>query len=175
MIKSDIDKLEALRDEIDLMKSRRPESKSKVPEQKDVTASMEKLTETLNNFMKTFEEATDEMKLEEKEEELFIRELKPLHEKMGIIIEQNEKIGKGIIAVANMLNSDIPFIKRMVTPSSGGNRSMFEPQKLNFGEMPQMQRPMAPRSMESPNLTGAPMPSPPRPGDNKKKFSNLFK
>lgn len=175
MVKTnDLDKLQALKNEIEALKSKRPISDKKSSGPTDVQESMEKLTETLNNFMQTFEQATDEMKLEEKEEELFINELKPLHDKMDKIIEQNEKIAKGIIAVANMLNSDIPFIKRMIGANAGPVKPIFESPRPQFGSMPQIPRPGAPKP--GPKLTGAPMPPPPKFGEpQKKKFSDLFK
>lgn len=172
--KDDLDKLSALRAEIEALKLKRPDSKPK-PTPDNIMHSMEKLTTTLNDFMQTFEEATEEMRLEEKEEELFIRELKPLHEKMDKIVEQNEKIAKGIIAVANMLNSDIPYIKRMVAAGPGPKVPQFEAQRPTFGSMPTPPRPSAPRPTSGPRLSGAPMPPPPKPPVKKNKFSELFK
>ncbi len=165
--KDDFDKLQALKSEIEALKAKRPASKKKATPG-NVMESMEQLTSTLNEFMQTFEEATEEMRLEEKEEELFINELKPLHDKMDKIVEQNEKIAKGIIAVANMLNSDIPFIKRMVAAGPGPKKPVFEAPKF------------APMHRSAPRpglkLTGAPMPPPPKPDEKKKrKFADLFK
>ena len=173
--KDDLDKLTALRAEIEALKEKRPTQRKMTATPDNVMESMDKLTSTLNDFMQTFEQATEDMRLEEKEEELFIKELKPLHEKMDQIVEQNEKIAKGIIAVANMLNSDIPFIKRMVAAGPGQKKPVFEQQMPQFGTMPLPQRPMAPKPMMP--LTGAPMPPPPKPKipEQKKRFSDLFK
>lgn len=159
-------RIEALKKEIESLKQKKAVS-AKSP---DLMESMDKLTQTLNSFMAAFEEATEEMKLEEKEEELFTNELKPIHEKLDQVAEQNEKIAKGIIAVANMLNSDIPFIKRMV---SGPMKPSFESPRQSFGAMPQPQMFSAPKP--EPRLTGAPMPPPPKLPEKKSKFSELFK
>lgn len=173
------EKLDALKREIEslkLAKTCSTAAKKKTANPENVMESMEKLSETLQNFMQTFEEATEEMKLEEREEELFVKELKPLHDKMDQIVEQNEKIAKGIIAVANMLNSDIPYIKRMVSNITIKPAGGFE-SKPAFSSMPSPMQFSAPRPpMEQKPLTGAPMPPPPKlPERKKKSFSELFK
>ncbi|MFA5141662.1 MAG: hypothetical protein WC471_01675 [Candidatus Woesearchaeota archaeon] len=171
------EKLDALKREIEALKLTKTAVSKKKASPENVMDTMEKLATTLQDFTQTFEEATEEMKLEEREEELFIKELKPIQDKLDQVVEQNEKIAKGIIAVANMLNSDIPYIKRMVGNMGASSKPQmsFDMPKQSFSPMPPPSF-SAPRPMESKPLTGAPMPPPPRlPEKKKKSFSELFK
>ena len=190
MVKKDdtlsLSRLEALREEIASLKGDKAEHEKKATPA-NVMKTMEELSETLTEFMGAFTEATEEMKLEEKEEDFFEKELKPLHDKLDMVLEQNEKIAKGIIAVANMLNTDIPFIKRMVAgaassspapvmPSRTFESPSFESPRQNFGTMPPPVPSRPKMSEPEPTLSGAPMPPPPRPStDKKSRFSSLFK
>lgn len=97
------DKIEALRNELTRLKGER---KTTEPQSRDVLEAMQNLTETLDHFMELFQAAIEEMKIEEREEELIVTELRPLHEKLDQILDQNQKIAQGIVAVADMLGKE---------------------------------------------------------------------
>ena len=97
------DKIEALRNELAKLKGER---KADAPQSTNVLDAMQNLTETLDHFMELFQSAIEEMKIEEREEELISTELKPLHEKLDQILDQNQKIAQGVVALADMLNRD---------------------------------------------------------------------
>jgi len=100
---------------------------------------VERLTEAIEGLTNLFKEAASQIKLEEKKE-LPVEKMKPILDRMKELSEQNEKIARGIITVAEMLKEKTG----MGIPSR---------------PMPMMQ----PRPM--PNVPPAPrtMPPPPRP------------
>lgn len=97
------DKIEALRNELTQLKNER---KTEQPRSNDVLQAMHGLTETLDHFMELFQAAIEEMKIEEREEELIVTELKPLHEKLDQVLDQNQKIAQGVVALADMLTRE---------------------------------------------------------------------
>ncbi|MBI4441662.1 hypothetical protein HY639_05830 [Candidatus Woesearchaeota archaeon] len=136
------DKIEALRNELSRLKSERtPEH----PHSRDVMQSMDKLTETLDHFMELFQSAIEEMKIEEREEELIVTELRPLHEKIDQLIDHNQKIAQGIVAIADMLNRELPSLRVRPTlpPLESPSSSLFS---TPLGPPP----PVAPRPMAPP-------------------------
>ncbi len=100
------DKIEALRNELSRLKGEHPRLSN------DPTEAIQKLTETLDQFMGLLQAAISEMKLEEREEELITTELRPLHDKMEQLLDQNQKIAQGIVAIADMLNRELAAPKR---------------------------------------------------------------
>jgi mevalonate kinase len=74
-----LERLEALKREIDALKAKKTSSaQDKKATPANVMKTMEELSENLGRFMEAFNEATEEMKLEEKEQDFFLEELKPL-------------------------------------------------------------------------------------------------
>lgn len=74
-------------------------------EKSDLLRAMQDLTKMLSELNNIFQKATDELRLEEKEAETIGKKIDPLFERMDLLIEQNKKIAKGIVAVADMLES----------------------------------------------------------------------
>ncbi len=98
------EKIEALRSELARLKGERVHS--------DPSEAMLRLTETLEHFTELLQGAINEMKLEEREEELIATELRPLHDKIEQLLDQNQKIAQGIVAIADMLSRELPMLKR---------------------------------------------------------------
>lgn len=128
------EKIEALRSELARLKGERVHN--------DPSEAMLKLTETLEHFTELLQGAINEMKLEEREEELIATELRPLHDKIEQVLDQNQKIAQGVVAIADMLSRELPMLKR---PSF----SLESPPPL-FGAGSELGPPPATRQMPLP-------------------------
>ena len=128
------DKIEALRNELAHLKGER---KATEPQSRDVLEAMQNLTETLDHFMELFQAAIEEMKIEEREEELIVTELRPLHEKLDQILDQNQRIAEGIIAIADLIKNmkDIPKPIAPAMPQFPPPGSRIPPRQ-QFGSLP---------------------------------------
>ena len=70
-----------------------------------MNSNVEDLTRSINSLIDLFKEAGQEMKLEEKEQDLIEKRIVPMEERLNTLIDQNKKIAEGIVAVADMLKS----------------------------------------------------------------------
>lgn len=136
----------------------------------DLQGSMNALAHSINDLLTLFKDATDQMRMEEKDSQIFSKRLDPMLEKLDTIIEQNHKIAKGILAVADMLREHLrhkpkpePMPQRMPLPQ----RQNFRPPFPEFNPMPEnppMQQPMpAPTFSMDFGVPGGPVPTAPRP------------
>ena len=101
---------------------------------KTLLDAMDDLTKAINSLVDLFKVASEELKLEEHDSVLINEKISPLLRKINDLEQQNEKIAKGIVALADMMND------RKQRPP------MMRPQ----------QRPQAP--MPPPGFTGMPGP-----------------
>lgn len=114
---------------------------------KGMQASVEKLSDNIGNMMDLFREATKEMTLEEQEDKSVSKKIEPLMEKVDILIEQNEKIAQGIVAVADMIK-DLKENHPAVSQESANDSSDdFSFQRPAPSSPPPVQRQMPPREM----------------------------
>ncbi len=97
------------------------------------------LNVNIKGLLNLFKDAVDQLKLEEKDSQTFSKSVEPLLEKVDTLIDQNKKIAKGIIAVADM-------VKENVSQSSAEHELMrpvqsFEPKPVQtqFSEYHEMQ------------------------------------
>ncbi|HII72062.1 TPA: hypothetical protein HA265_04875, partial [Candidatus Woesearchaeota archaeon] len=60
-------------------------------------ASIDNLNRSLNTMLEVFKQAADEMKLEEHDTELVAKQMGPINDKLDTLIDQNQKIAKGIV------------------------------------------------------------------------------
>ncbi len=81
---------------------------------KETSTSIDNLTKSINSMMGLFKKASEEMKLEERDEQLLGKQIKPLMEKIDMLLDQNKKIAKGIVAVADLVKEKIPEIEKKV-------------------------------------------------------------
>lgn len=73
----------------------------------DLQASMNALAHSINDLLQLFKDATEQMHVEEKDSHVFTKRLDPMLDKLDTIIEQNQTIAKGILAVADMLKEHL--------------------------------------------------------------------
>ncbi|MBT5021779.1 hypothetical protein HON01_03060 [Candidatus Woesearchaeota archaeon] len=65
--------------------------------------SMSNLNGSMNTMMEVFKSAADELNLETHDTELITKQMGPIQEKLDLLTEQNQKIAKGIVAIAEMV------------------------------------------------------------------------
>ncbi len=113
--------------------------------------SMDNLSKSMTGMVTLFKDAAEAMKMEEKESDIVTQKIDPLAEKIDTLIEQNKKIAKGILAVADMVQEFIEKEKSAPKPVV----------QLPPGPAPPTMaaRPMAPQPGQAP-----PGMAPPRPG-----------
>lgn len=181
-----------VRDEYELMPGKRLSSMKKELEElrrhaknidpktglpKETNTSIENLNKSINSLLGLFQTATEELKLEERDEALISKQMTPLMKKIDTLLEQNEKIAKGIIAIADMVREKTERIEEKEEEISEGERRVEEkpeevlPPKAPPGfPPPPIGAPPAgfplppgptPPSAFPPPPTGAPEPMPP--------------
>lgn len=142
-----------LRREVDEIKQH-PFGSSK--EGKELLDSINRLSESMDHLTGLFQEAAEQMKLEEREAELIGKRLDPLFGRMDDLIEQNKRIAKGIIAVADMVK-EAPQRQGMQYPRMGPQPGMSTAPGIRIEPTPFQSRPP---QMQG-NMGNIPRPSPP--------------
>lgn len=136
-----------LREELQKLKSK--------PTEKTLQLSMVELTAKIDKLIDIFEEARQEIKIEEGGL-TFQEKMKPLMERMEKVLEQNSQIAEGIVAVADLIGE----IKDSV-----GEPSKSKKTEPDFSKPPQDMSEFddSGSSDMSPSRSGPP-PMPPQPG-----------
>ncbi len=70
--------------------------------------SMESLSTSMDSLLDVFKVAAEEMKLDEHDAEMMADRITPLMQKIDRVLEQNEKIARGIVAIADMIEEIKP-------------------------------------------------------------------
>ncbi|MBN1502719.1 hypothetical protein JW930_04185 [Candidatus Woesearchaeota archaeon] len=73
-------------------------------EHETLVRSMNSLTGSINSLLGIFKEAAEDMKMDEHDSVLLGDRIDPIMEKLDKLLEQNEKIAKGIVALADMID-----------------------------------------------------------------------
>lgn len=144
-------------------------------EGKELLKAINRLSESMDNMTGLFQEAAEQMKLEEREAELIGKKLDPLFEQMNDLIEQNRKIAKGIIAVADMVKGS----SSMPMPRAAPQPIRVEPSPLPRSPLPPGMQSRGPLSAAGvpppmPPPAGRPGPGMPPPPPEKSKKKGLF-
>lgn len=113
--------------------------------------TIDNLNDSMSNMLNLFKIAADGMQNEEKEEVFLAEKIKPLSEKIDKLLEQNEKIAKALVAIADMV--DEIKTQKKANPLDDLRGPMPAPQPMppqypSFSQKPQQ-------------FTGNPMPPPP--------------
>ncbi|MDP2749877.1 MAG: hypothetical protein Q8O89_03535 [Nanoarchaeota archaeon] len=140
--------------------------------------SVEKLGKSIEQMMKVFKLATDEIKLEEHDEDTVSKRLEPIIQKLNELTEQNGKIADGVVAVADMVKEHMdremnefksvetkigqlkmpPMQPAPKPQDSGANQFSPFPQP---GQMPPPMQPMPGMMPQGMGQRPGPMPPPP--------------
>jgi len=144
----------------------------------DFVEAVNNLVKAVNSLTELFRTAAEEMKLEERETETIGRKMDPLFGKIDILVDQNQKIARGIVAVADMLErtgktswreeqqpapmNPQPMQMQPRPPMMQGPSGPMSPQRMPSMAPPGMQKPTYPMGpMPAPQAGGMPMPPPP--------------
>ncbi|MBW2996925.1 hypothetical protein KY349_01140 [Candidatus Woesearchaeota archaeon] len=152
----------------------------------NLQSSIDNLNKSLNVMLEVFKQAADDMKLEEHEAEAIGKQIGPLSEKMDMLIDQNQKIAKGIVAIADMVKEKLEEIgekteapKPRLPPLGGGPRPTPPPSYMPPPGAPPITEPegMEPAGLP-PMAPPSPMPPPgipPEGGEKKSILGGLMK
>jgi hypothetical protein len=125
----------------------------------NLQASIDNLNKSLNVMLEVFKQAAEDMKLEEHDSEMIGKQIGPIAEKIDTLIDQNQKIAKGIVAVADMVKEKLEEIGEKAAapklpPLSGGPKPAAPTSRPSFGGPMPPQRPSfgGPGGMPPPGL-----------------------
>jgi hypothetical protein len=182
--------LEGMKKELEELRKHTSNIEPKTGLPKETATSIDKLSGSINQLMDLFKKASDELKLEENEEKLLGKQIQPLIEKIDMLLDQNKKIAKGIVAIADMIKEQLPQMEKKLEeeetywkkqkeePKPAPRQSFGMPQPPSFGPgsqfgpgpmMPpppgmqqEMQEPFPPMGGQMPGMPE--MPQAPAPG-----------
>ena len=131
-------------------------------EGKSLLESINKLNESMEHLIEIFKEASEEMKAEEREADVLIKSIQPIEQKLEELSDQNQKIAKGILAVADMVGAkeEQPRPPQRL-PQLGGAPRPAMPMPRPAMPPRTMPQPMPPKL---PPMGGMPPSMPPPPG-----------
>ncbi|MBI5398889.1 hypothetical protein HZB03_05485 [Candidatus Woesearchaeota archaeon] len=106
--------------------------------------SIDNLNTSVNSMLEVFKQASQEMGIEEHDTQLVSKQIGPLQEKIDTLIEQNQKIAKGIVAIADMVREKLDEIEARSSrmereagrPASDKRSAALELPPLSGGPMP---------------------------------------
>ena len=113
--------------------------------------TMEKLSDSIENLNDIFNSTAEDIKLEERSEDLYMKKLEPLFDKVNKLIEQNEKIAKGMVALADMVNEQKAAMEDIEQSRREKRHEEHQKTVVNPMSMPKM----------PPQMRQSPMPPPP--------------
>ncbi len=99
-------KMDKLKEEIEMLKKKPSLERHeiyKADESDDTKEVMLSLTKSMNSLIRIFKEASNELKMDSHDAVLVSEKLDKIIDRLDKIETQNEKIAKGIIAVADMI------------------------------------------------------------------------
>ncbi|MBN2368263.1 hypothetical protein JXC34_04545 [Candidatus Woesearchaeota archaeon] len=156
------DEVDKLKKEIEMLKKKQGIDE---PEHKDsMKDSMVILSRSINSLIQIFKEASEDLKMDTHDAVLVSQKLDSILDRLEKIETQNEKIAKGIVAVADMME-DMP--KNMPLPQRASPVPKPMPEPYNFQNQPGHQMP---QPMQSQQTQPLPSYNLPRQDDKKKGF-----
>ena len=146
-------------------------------EGRSLLEGIEKLNENIEQLIEIFKEASDMMKAEEREADVILKRIAPIESKLDELSDQNQKIAKGILAVADMISEREEKPRMMPRPQMPPMQrpQPMPPPPMQRPQMPQpiprqmMQPSSPPQGMQQPPPMG--LPPPPMPAKKKGLFS----
>jgi len=105
---------------------------------------LEELNNNLRSMMTIFNEAKNELRIEDEEKELVSKKIDPITAKLDDLLDQNEKIAEGILTVADMIKKIETRLNRMEDRPSFMKPELVEPR-------------MEPRPRPEPRQESSPM------------------
>jgi len=153
--------LEGMKKELEELRKHTSNIEPKTGLPKETATSIDKLSTSINQLMDLFKKASEELKLEENEEKILGKQIQPLIEKIDMLLDQNKKIAKGIVAIADMIKEQLPQMeKKLEEEENYWKKQKEEPkpaQRPSFGTG----MPPPPSFGQGSQFGGGPMPQPP--------------
>jgi hypothetical protein len=167
------DEIKRLKDEVKRLKSG--------TYSQELEGSIGNLTNSINSLLKIFGQAYNDMKMDEHDSLLLSERIEPLIAKLDHVLEQNEKIAKGIVAVADMV-TDLQTKQRIAEKVSEPEPNLTfnqppPPVQHNFAPPPSFAPVPASPMASAPPDQPKPLPTQPAPpaDEPKKKKEPLIK
>jgi hypothetical protein len=128
----------------------------------ELVQAMDRLSSHMDSLLNLFKEASEELRKEERDSDSTAKKLDPVIEKLDMVVDQNKKIAKAILTVADMVRElqERPSVRPMspLPPGPMPPRPGFMPPPPPGMEEMTLPEPAA--GMGLPPLTPAPMPGP---------------
>ncbi len=135
------DEMDKMRREIDILKKK--QGITDEPQNNEMKESMTMLSKSLGSLTKIFKEASEEMKMDTHDAVLVSQKLDRMLDRLDKIEAQNEKIAKGVVAVADMIEEmqadRLPrqyYPNRMPAQTQQQTQQPFETKPLPTYNMP---------------------------------------
>ncbi len=125
---------------------------------KSLQESIDKLNDNMETLIEIFKEASDQMKAEERESDVIAKRIQPIEQRLDDLSDQNQKIAKGILAVADMVSAKEQQQQRPRPQQPPQMRPQQQPMQRPAMAAPQQQN--TPTSPRLPPLGGMPPQSP---------------
>lgn len=122
---------------------------------KEMKQTMDNLSQSMNDLMGIFKDAAQEMKMEEHDVNVISKGMKPLMQRLDEVVEQNKKIARGIVAIADMVKEQ----NERLEETHAAPRGMMMPPRRPRGPMPGAPHPPG-KHVKPPGPPGK-MPPPP--------------
>lgn len=114
----------------------------------ELVESIKNLNAAINSLTELFKTAAEDLKIEERESQTIATKVEPLIGKIDLIMDQNKKIARGIVAVADMLGG-----AEEESPAPTPRPPVFQPRPAQ----------MMPPALPPPPAPPAAPPAPPAP------------
>lgn len=75
---------------------------------RNLQGSIDSLNQSISSLTSLFREAAESLKMEEAEASLISKRIDPIFQKLEELSEQNKKIARGIVAIADMIEERMP-------------------------------------------------------------------
>lgn len=126
---------------------------------KSLLEAIDQLNENISQLIEIFKEASEQVKAEEREADVIIKRIEPIERKLDELSDQNQKIAKGILAVADMVAAQDAKQRQRQMPSQQQRPMQPRPQMPMQPRLPPMggTAPVIPK----PSMPGLPPLTPP--------------
>ncbi|MFA6088275.1 MAG: hypothetical protein WC755_00295 [Candidatus Woesearchaeota archaeon] len=112
--------LKDLKREIDLLKQN--QSQSKTGEAEDLSKSIALMRKSIDAMYDLFKKAAEEIKLEDRDQNLIEKKLEPLTSKIEVLSEQNQKIAKALVTISNMVQENMKKVEEVQKKAEEENK-----------------------------------------------------
>lgn len=152
--------LKDLKKEIELLKQGQTRSGDD-----DLSKNITLLRKSVDAMYDLFKKAAEEIKLEDRDQNLIEKKLEPLTSKIEVLSEQNQKIAKALVTISNMVQDNMKKIDETTKKMEDGHVEMPKlPEMVSQSITPPMMPTMSGSQMSNnSSLSTEPLPRPASP------------